>query len=223
MTRVHDLPAEERPRERLLRHGAGVLGDRELLAVLLGTGTSGQSVLELSQDLLQDGWTGLSRRRAAELLQIKGLGEAKVALLLAALEVGGRLRRGDLQQRIDGPDDVVPLVEDMARLSQEEFRIVLLTTKSHVLAVETVFQGGLDSVDVFPREIFRRAVGRSAASVIVVHNHPSGDPAPSRADLGLTRRLEEAGELMGIPVLDHIIVGKGHHTSVHQGKTTELS
>ncbi len=154
MTRVHDLPAEERPRERLLRHGAGVLGDRELLAVLLGTGTSGQSVLELSQDLLQDGWTGLSRRRAAELLQIKGLGEAKVALLLAALEVGGRLRRGDLQQRIDGPDDVVPLVEDMARLSQEEFRIVLLTTKSHVLAVETVFQGGLDSVDVFPREIF---------------------------------------------------------------------
>ena len=223
MTRVRDLPAEERPRERLLRHGAGVLGDRELLAVLLGTGSSGQSVLELSQELLKQGWTGLSRRRASELLQIKGLGEAKVALLLAALEVGSRLRKADLQQRIEGPDDVVVLVEDMMRLSQEEFRVLLLTTKNQVLAVETVFQGGLDSVEVFPREVFRRAVGRSAASVIVVHNHPSGDPTPSRADLGLTRRLEEAGDLMGIPVLDHIIVGKGRHASVHQGKTTELN
>lgn len=207
MTRVRDLPVEERPRERLLRHGAGVLGDRELLAVLLGTGSLGQSVLELSQNLLKEGWTGLSRRRASELLQIKGLGEAKVALLLAALEVGSRLRKADLQHRIEGPDDVVLLVEDMMRLSQEEFRVLLLTTKNQVLAVETVFQGGLDSVEVFPREVFRRAVGRSAASVIVVHNHPSGDPTPSRADLGLTRRLEEAGDLMGIPVLDHIIVG----------------
>ncbi len=222
MTRVHDLPAEERPRERLLRHGAHVLGDRELLAVLLGTGTSGQSVLELSESLLKSGWTGLSRRQAPELLQIKGLGEAKVALLLAALEVGGRLRRAELRQSIAGPDDAAALVEDMSRLDQEEFRVLFLNTKNQVLAIETVFQGGLDSVEVFPREIFRRAVAWSAASLIVAHNHPSGDPSPSKADMSLTRRLEEAGSLMGIPVLDHIIIGKAHHISVHQGKTTEL-
>jgi DNA repair protein RadC len=220
--RVHDLPAEERPRERLLRHGAHVLGDRELLAVLLGTGTPGQSVLELSETLLKAGWTGLSRRQAPELLQIKGLGEAKVALLLAALEVGGRLRRADMRQGIEGPDDAASLVEDMSRLNQEEFRTLFLNTKNQVLAIETVFQGGLDRVEVFPREIFRRAVAWSAAALIIAHNHPSGDPSPSRADVSLTRRLEEAGDLMGIPVLDHIIIGKSHHTSVHQGKTTEL-
>ncbi|SMC02626.1 DNA replication and repair protein RadC [Sulfobacillus thermosulfidooxidans DSM 9293] len=223
MSRVQDLPSEERPRERLMRHGAKVLGDRELLAVLLGTGTSGQSVLELSGSLLQDGWQALSRRQAQELLQIKGLGQAKVALLLAALEIGNRVRRQEMGNRITGPEDVVILMEDMIRLSQEEFRVLFLNTKNQVLAIETIFRGGLDSVEVFPREIFKRAVGWACASIIVVHNHPSGDPSPSRADRSLTKRLEDAGDLLGIPVLDHVIMGRARHVSVHQGQLTELT
>jgi DNA repair protein RadC len=200
-----------------------VLGDRELLAVILGTGSSGQSVLELSGSLLKDGWQALSRRKAQELLQIKGLGQAKVALLLAALEIGNRVKRHELRNQIDGPDDVVTLVEDMMRLNQEEFRVLFLNTKNQVLAVETVFRGGLDRVEVFPREIFQRAIGWSSASIIVVHNHPSGDPEPSKADRLLTVRLEEAGELLGIPVLDHVVVGKAGHMSIHKGKVTRLS
>ena len=223
MSRVKELPEEERPRERLMRHGAKVLGDRELLAVLLGTGSSGQSVLDLSGSLLKDGWHGLSRRQSAELLQIKGLGQAKVALLLAALEIGNRVRRQELRNQITGPADVVTLVEDMVRLNQEEFRVLFLNTKNQVLAIETVFRGGLDSVEVFPREIFQRAVNRACASIIVVHNHPSGDPQPSRADRSLTKRLEDAGDLLGIPVLDHVVVGKSRHMSIHQGQLTELT
>ncbi len=222
MKGVKELPQEERPRERLVRHGASVLGDRELLAVILGTGSSGQNVLELSSLLLKDGWQALTRRPAQELLQIKGLGQAKVALLLAALEIGNRVRRQELRNQIGGPNDVITLVEDMMRLNQEEFRVLFLNTKNQVLAVETVFLGGLDQVEVFPREIFHRAIGWSSASIIVAHNHPSGDPDPSQADRLLTVRLEEAGDLLGIPVLDHIIVGKTAHVSIHKGRLTKL-
>ncbi len=223
MKGVKALPQEERPRERLVRHGASVLGDRELLAVILGTGSSGQNVLELSRYLLKDGWQALSRRPAQELLQIKGLGQAKVALLLAALEIGNRVKRQELRNQIGGPDDVIMLVEDMMRLNQEEFRVLFLNTKNQVLAVETVFRGGLDQVEVFPREIFHRAIGWSSASIIVVHNHPSGDPEPSQADRLLTVRLEEAGDLLGIPVLDHVVVGRTVHVSIHKGRLTQLS
>ena len=222
MKGVKELPQEERPRERLVRHGASVLGDRELLAVILGTGSSGQNVLELSSLLLKDGWQALTRRPAQELLQIKGLGQAKVALLLAALEIGNRVKRQELRNQIGGPNDVITLVEDMMRLNQEEFRVLFLNTKNQVLAVETVFLGGLDQVEVFPREIFHRAIGWSSASIIVAHNHPSGDPDPSQADRLLTVRLEEAGDLLGIPVLDHIIVGKTAHVSIHKGRLTKL-
>ncbi len=222
MKGVKELPQEERPRERLVRHGASVLGDRELLAVILGTGSSGQNVLELSSLLLKDGWQALTRRPAQELLQIKGLGQAKVALLLAALEISNRVRRQELRNQIGGPNDVITLVEDMMRLNQEEFRVLFLNTKNQVLAVETVFLGGLDQVEVFPREIFHRAIGWSSASIIVAHNHPSGDPDPSQADRLLTVRLEEAGDLLGIPVLDHIIVGKTAHVSIHKGRLTKL-
>ncbi len=219
---MHDTPAEERPRERLLRYGAQVLSDAELLAVLLGTGTQGQSVLELSRELIKPGWAQLSRRTPAELMQVRGLGAAKATTLSAALEVGHRVERGTMV-RIASPQDAVRLVSDLRDRDQEEFRVILLNTKGLVLGIETVFRGGLDRVEVFPREVFRSAVARSAASIVVAHNHPSGDPAPSRQDRALTRRLEACGELMGIELLDHVIVGRSGHTSLHLGKLTELS
>ncbi|MCY0879080.1 MAG: DNA repair protein RadC [Firmicutes bacterium] len=219
---LKETPPDERPRERLLRHGTAVLSDAELLAVLLQTGTQGQSVLELSRELLRDGWAALSRRTPAELMRVRGMGTAKAALLAAALEVGHRVERARLNV-VHGSRDVVRLVSDLRDRDQEEFRVILLNTKGMVMGMETVFRGGLDRVEVFPREIFRPAVARSAASVVVAHNHPSGDPTPSRQDLALTRRLEECGELMGIPVLDHVIVGRSRHVSVHQGVLTELT
>ena len=219
---MHDTPAEERPRERLLRYGAQVLSDAELLAVLLGTGTQGQSVLELSRELIKPGWAQLSRRTPAELMQVRGLGAAKATTLSAALEVGHRVERGTMV-RVASPQDAVRLVSDLRDRDQEEFRVILLNTKGLVLGIETVFRGGLDRVEVFPREVFRSAVARSAASIVVAHNHPSGDPAPSRQDRALTRRLEACGELMGIELLDHVIVGRSGHTSLHLGKLTELS
>lgn len=218
-----DTPPAERPRERLLAHGASVLSDAELLAVLLGTGTSGHSVLDLSRDLLSSGgWATLSRRRPEELMQVRGLGAAKTAILAAALEVGHRVERESLM-RVQSPRDALRLVSDLRDRDQEEFRVILLNTKGMVLGVETLFRGGLDRVEVFPREVFRAAVARSAASIVVAHNHPSGDPAPSRQDRELTRRLETAGELLGISILDHVIVGRSRHVSIHHGELTELS
>lgn len=215
-------PKEEMPRERLLRHGAAVLSDAELLAVLLGTGTVGQSVLDLSRGLLHDGWTQLSRRTPAELMRVRGLGAAKTATLAAALEIGHRVER-DLLFSVQSPQDAVRLVSDLRDRDQEEFRVIFLNTKGWVLGIETLFRGGLDRVEVFPREVFRTAVARSAAAIVVAHNHPSGDPAPSRQDRELTRRLEACGDLMGIEVLDHVIVGRSRHVSLHQGELTELS
>lgn len=220
---VKDLPANERPRERLIRHGAGSLTDREIVAVLLGTGSTGQTVLELAEDLLADGWTGLYRKSIEELLHIRGLGMAKVSLLVAAMEIGHRLSKQQVGGLIESPEDAALLLSDMISLDQEEFRVILLNTKGRVLAIDTVFRGGLDSVEVFPREVFQRAVSRRAASVIVAHNHPSGDPTPSPEDRKLTRRLEEAGAVMGIGVLDHIIMGRLGHISLHQGQTTKLT
>ncbi|MCL5115953.1 MAG: DNA repair protein RadC [Firmicutes bacterium] len=217
-----ETPKDERPRERLLKHGPSVLSDAELLAVLLGTGTLGQSVLDLSRALLKEGWVGLSRRTPAELLSVRGLGAAKVATLAAALEIGYRVEQGQ-QLRVQNPHDAIRLLADMRDRDQEEFRVILLNTKGFVLGIETLFRGGLDRVEVFPREVFRSAVARSAASIVVAHNHPSGDPQPSRQDRELTRLLESAGELMGIPVLDHVIVGRSRHMSLHLGELTELS
>ncbi len=206
-----------------MKHGAKSLTDREIVAVLLGTGSMGQSVLELAGDLLEDGWTGLYRKSVDELLQVRGLGMAKVSLLVAAMEIGHRLSKQQVGGIIEGPEDAALLLGDMISLAQEEFRVILLNTKGRVLAIDTVFRGGLDSVEVFPREVFQRAVSRRAASVIVAHNHPSGDPTPSPEDRKLTRRLEEAGAIMGIGVLDHIIIGRSGHISLHQGQTTKLT
>ncbi|CAB1129683.1 conserved nucleotide-related metabolism protein [Candidatus Hydrogenisulfobacillus filiaventi] len=214
---IKALPAADRPRERLLRLGPEALADHELLAVLLGSGTAGHPVHVIAERLLAEGWAALARRRPQELLGVEGLGPAKAALLAAALDIGRRVRQAvPAPPEVRTPEDVVRLVDDMAFLDQEEFRVISLNTKHRVLAAEVVFRGGLDTVEVFPRELFRRAVGRSAAAVVVVHNHPSGDPLPSPEDLALTRRLVLAGRVLGIPVLDHIVVAAGGHVSVRR-------
>jgi len=221
--RLKELPADERPRERLLTHGVAALADAEVLAILLRTGAGGSSALSLARSLLAEGWVRLGSLTAPELNRYRGMGPAKTATVLAAMEVGRRMNRQRSLEVISGPMDVVNLVDDMRSLNQEEFRVIFLNTKHRALAVETVFQGGLDSVEVYPREIFRRAVARSASAIIVVHNHPSGEPTPSVADRGLTDRLEAAGDLLGIPVLDHVILGQRHHVSIHQQQIAEFS
>jgi DNA repair protein RadC len=221
--RLKELPEDERPRERLLNHGPTALADAEVLAILLRTGAGGISALTLARGLLADGWPHLAGLTVPELKRYHGMGPTKAATVVAALEVGRRLNRARALDTITGPMDVIRLVDDMRALQQEEFRVIFLNTKHRVLAVETVFQGGLDSVEVYPREIFRRAVARSAAAIIVVHNHPSGDCSPSQADRQLTERLEAAGDLLGIPVLDHVVLGYRHHASIHQQQIAEFS
>lgn len=220
---LKNLPADERPRERLWSHGPGALADAEVLAVLLRSGVGGLSAIDLARQLLSEGWAALARKTAPELAQVRGMGPAKAATILAALEAARRMAREEAgRDRIAGPEDVVRCVSDLRDLDFEEFRVLFLNTKHQVLAMETVFRGGLDMVGVFPREIFRRAVARSAAAVIVVHNHPSGDPAPSPADRSLTDRLEAAGEVLGISVVDHIIIGRNRHVSLHARHVAEF-
>ncbi len=215
---VKDWPAPERPRERLALLGPGALSDGELLAVLLGTGTGAKNVVELGRELVADGWESLAGRSVRELTQVRGVGPARAAMLVAALEVGRRVRRAGVARRaLRSGDDIADLVGDeMARLPQEQFRVVLVNAKQHVVAVETPFVGGLTSVEVHPRELFRAAVRVSAAGVILVHNHPTGDPNPSREDRLLTKRLAQAGETLGIPVLDHVVIGHGRHISFRE-------
>lgn len=215
--RMQDIPKNERPRERMTAHGPQVLSDAELLAVILGTGTRGFPVMDVARELLRDGWGGLARKRRQELANVRGLGPAKTLLLTATIEMAQRLKMGPERAQISSPHDAIRLVSDMKYLDQEELRVVFLNTKNYVLAIETVFRGGLDSVEVYPREIFRRAVAYSAAAIIVIHNHPSGDSTPSQDDRLLTKRLVQAGAIMGVPVLDHIVIGILTHTSIEHG------
>ncbi len=208
----------------MARHGAQALSDAELVAVLLGTGRRGETAVDLSRLLLQGDGAGsgglrrLAELSLAELAQVPGVGPAKAARLKAALELGRRLA-GTAADRsaIRSPRDAGSLLmEDMRYLDQEQFRVVLLNAKHQVLGVETVSVGGLASSIVHPREVFKRAIRRSAAAIILAHNHPSGDPTPSREDLEVTRRLTEVGKLMGIEVLDHIIIGDNRYVSFRE-------
>jgi DNA repair protein RadC len=216
-----DLPAEVRPRERLLGSGPGALSSVELVAVLLGTGSRTRSALDVAADLL--GRHGSLERLASasptELRQIDGVGEVKALHLLAAFELGRRLRALPPRSRpaIRGPADAAALVMDDLRFTEtERFVVLLLNTRHEVLGRAELAHGGLASSPVHPREVFKAAVRESAAAVILVHNHPSGDPTPSRADLTMTRHLCRAGGVMGIPVLDHLIVGEGRYVSLRE-------
>lgn len=219
---LKELPDDERPRERMARHGPGALADAELLAILLGTGTPRETAVGLARRLLgadpDAGLRALVDLGLEELAAVRGIGLAKAARLKAAVELGRRLA-ADVRRRpqVKSPADAAALLmEDMRYLDQEQFRIALLNVKNQVMAVETVSVGGLSSSPVHPREIFKRAIKRSAAAIILAHNHPSGDPTPSREDIEVTRRLKDAGTLLGIEVLDHIVIGDNRYVSFRE-------
>ena len=205
------MPADERPREKLAAHCAAALADSELIAILLRTGMVGANAIDVARDFLKrhGSLRGLSRCSVDELAKIPGVGFAKAVQLAAAFALGNRLARETLaNQKIDSPELVNELEGgEMRMLRKEAMRVVLLDTRYHLIRVEEVSSGTVNESIAHPREIFRPAVIASAYALIVVHNHPSGDPSPSQADHGLTLRLAEAAELMQIRLLDHIIIG----------------
>ena len=219
--KLQDVPKRERPRERLLQYGPTQLSNHELIALLLGSGTKKESVLDLSKRVLMH-FEGLKLLRNAtieELTAIKGIGPAKGVIILAALELGGRLNRYKPSERyvIRSPEDGADYVmEEMRTLNQEHFIALFLNTKNQIIHSQTIFISTLNSSVVHPREIFREAVRRSSASIIVAHNHPSGDPSPSPEDINVTKRLVKAGKIMGIEVLDHLIIGDNKFVSLKE-------
>jgi DNA repair protein RadC len=205
------MPEGERPREKLAAHGASSLSDSELIAILLRTGKVGANAIDVARDLLKQHGSlrELSRCGVDELAKIPGVGFAKAVQLAAAFDLGNRLARERLaNQKIDSPELVDQLLGgEMRMLRTEEMRAILLDTRYRLIRVEEISSGTVNESIAHPREIFRPAVIASAYAVIVVHNHPSGDPSPSQADHSLTRRLAEAAELMQIKLLDHLIIG----------------
>jgi len=208
---MREVPPAERPRERLLERGAEALKTSELLAILLRTGTQGRPVLELAEFLLQHfgSLEALSRAPIGELTRVKGVGQAKAIELKAAFALAARMTRTEAESRaIETAEDIARLLGDEMRLlDYESVRIVCLNTKHKVLAVEEVTRGTLNESLFHPREAFRPALARQAHAVILVHNHPSGDPHPSSADLQVTRQMKQAGEVLQIALLDHVILG----------------
>ncbi|UCZ55355.1 DNA repair protein RadC [Bacillus shivajii] len=218
---IRDVPKSERPRERLLREGAHALSNQELIALLLGSGTKNESVIQLSARVLQhfDGLRLLKEASVKELQDIKGIGEAKAVLLKAALELGKRIRQLPPEDRyvIKSPEDVAEfMMEEMRHLTQEHFVALYLNTKNQVIHKQTIFIGSLNASIVHPREVFKEAFRYSAASIVCLHNHPSGEPSPSHEDIEVTKRLTECGRLIGIDLLDHVIIGDKKYCSLKE-------
>jgi len=218
MARIKDWPAGERPRERLIKEGPQVLSDAQLLAILLRTGSDQANAVQLAIDLLEQfhGLNNFSNLTIKELCSIRGIGPAKAAQLKAALELGRRSLAPSTteQTKIRSSQDIFRhFAPSFRHLKKEIFKIILLDQKNKIIRDVLVSEGSLTLTVVHPREVFNPAVRDSAASVIFLHNHPSGDPTPSHEDRELTRRLVAAGELMGIQVLDHVIIGENRYFS----------
>ena len=216
---IREVPITERPRERLAQRGPGGLTTAELIGLIWGSGTRGRSAVDIAAEALasHDGLAGLAQATEPELALILGVGPAKAAQLVASLELGRRLMADWPTGRwtIRGPRDVADrLILQMGRLEREELRVVLLDTKNHVLRVATVYQGNVSSSLVRVGELFRDAVRLNASGVILVHNHPSGDPTPSPDDLHLTAEALAAGRLLDIQLLDHLVVGHDAYVSL---------
>ncbi len=212
---IKELPKDERPREKLLKYGVDSLSNSELLAILIRTGTREMSALDLSNKLLaldHDGISFFASSSLEELRRLKGIGDAKACQIMAAIELGKRIATKPKSKRINisSPIEVANLfLEEMRYYKKEFFKILLLNTKNEIIMIEEISVGNLNSAIVHPREVFSVAVRKSASAIILVHNHPSGNPDPSREDIELTKRLIAAGEIIGIEVLDHLIIGDG--------------
>jgi DNA repair protein RadC len=212
--RITDLPAGERPRERLARLGPQALSTAELLAILLRVGVAGENAIQMGQRLVSKfkNLAGLNRAPFEELCEQRGIGEAKAAQIKAAIELGRRLTLECPEERpmINSPVDAAALVAyEMSALEQEHLRVILLNTRNQVMDIVEVYKGSVNSSQVHVGEIFKSAIRRNAAALIVVHNHPSGDATPSPDDVAVTRAIVQAGKLLDIDVLDHMIIGQG--------------
>ncbi len=219
--RITDLAEEERPRERLRHLGPQALSTAELLAILLRTGLPGENAVQMGQRLLQTfgGLAGLHRAPFDDVCAQHGLGEAKAAQIKAAIELGRRLTLESPEERptIHSPQDAAALLQyEMSALEQEELRVVLLDTRNRVLDIVMVYRGSVNSSQARIGELFKAAVRRNAANLIVVHNHPSGDPTPSPDDVAITRAIIQAGKLLDVDVLDHLVIGGGRFVSLKE-------
>ena len=220
--RVNDIPLNERPVEKLLQFGVESLSNEELLAILLRTGTKGENVIALSKRLLieLDGLDGLLNVSFEEASKIKGIKKVKACQIIAMMELFNRFKTLKSQKenlKISSPKDVSTLlINEMSNFKQEVFKLILLNTKNIIIGTKDVFKGTLNSSIVHPREVFKEAVQRGSANIIVCHNHPSGDPNPSKEDLDITLRLKECGNIMGIGLLDHIIIGNNKYVSLKE-------
>ena len=209
---IRDLPAQERPREKLARHGAGALSTQELLAIILRTGTARCSALSLADRLIHahGGLRGLARAEIADLAKTPGVGTVKAVQIAACVELGKRLATYPEENRlqVSGPETIADLlIPEMRDLKVEQFRVVVLDAQHQIMRIRTVSVGSVTASIVHPREVLREAIIAAGAFIVAVHNHPSGDPTPSRDDEDVTRRLAQAAKLMGIPLLDHIVLG----------------
>jgi DNA repair protein RadC len=220
---IRDMPTAERPRERLRQRGAAALSNAELLAIILRTGATGENVVAQATRLLArfDGLPGLARASVGELCAEHSVGEAKAAQVLAALELGRRLlaQSPDERPAIASPQDIANLLlADMALLEQEHLRVVLLNARNQVLGVSEVYKGTVNATHIRPADLFRDAVREGCPAVIIVHNHPSGDPTPSADDAAITRRIIEAASLLEIDVLDHVVLARKGFASLRERK-----
>jgi DNA repair protein RadC len=218
---IHDMPSGERPRERLEHYGPEALSTAELIAILLRTGSQGENVLSLATRLQIEfgGLGGLTRASFNELATVRGMGHAKAAQLKAGLEMGRRLliAAPDERPQIGSPADAANLLMlEMGYLEQEHLRALLLDTKNRVLASPTVYKGNVNTSVIRIAEIFREAIRHNSTALIIAHNHPSGDPTPSPEDVRITRQIVEAGNLLSIEVLDHLVIGQGRYVSLKE-------
>ncbi|GAA0177358.1 DNA repair protein RadC [Clostridium sediminicola] len=219
--KITDLPCNERPREKIIRYGAGELSNNELLAIVLRCGTKSENIINLCNRLLKKsgGLNGLFDLTSEEFMEIKGIGAAKAAQLLAIAELSKRFKSfksGD-EMKIKCPKDAADLLmEDMRYLKEEHLKVILLNTKNIVIYIKDVSIGSINSSIVHPREVFVEAIKRRSATILICHNHPSGDPTPSEEDISITRRLLKCSNIVGIDILDHLIIGNGKYISLKE-------
>lgn len=218
---IKELPKEERPYEKFEKLGAENLTDAELLAIIIRTGARGSRSLDLARDVLNaangQGLLGICKLRIAELMKIRGIGQVKAIQLKCVAELSRRIAKRHVGERASFEDPSVIAgyyMEDMRHLKQEEMRLIMLNTKNELLGERTVSRGTVNASVITPRELFLEALNVEAVFIILLHNHPSGDPTPSRADLHLTKRIQEAGQLIGIRLLDHIVIGDNRYFSM---------